>query len=167
MLIAVLLFLRPITDNSSANGSQRALHAVSNTLTQVLQLTLGFLLFACGVLLCTSAAQILVADQVADGFFGRAQGLVPLARRAVLVVFCDCAGVGVGGDGADPGGGVRGIVLGFAFGFLDFAFGLGLLVGIYLVGDGGGAYLGGGVAGHSAHGALGETSGLVQVGLAG
>ena len=58
------------------------------------------------------------------------------------------------------------VVLGFAFGFLDVALGLGLLDGLEMGGLSR-AYLGGGVASHGTHGTLGEARGLVQVGLAG
>jgi hypothetical protein len=88
-------------------------------------LALGFLFLACGVLLFAGLAQVFVADQVADGFFGGAEGLVPGAVGALRVVFGYGAGVGVGRDGAGLGGCVRGIF----FGFADFLLGFALVLG--------------------------------------
>lgn len=59
-----------------------------------------------------------------------------------------------------------GFVLGFAFGLLDVALGLGLLGKLDDV-IGSETYLSRGVTSHGSHGALGKTSSLVQVGLAG
>ena len=100
MLIAVLLLLLTITRNSSTHRAKSTLSAVLDTLTPVLELALSLLLLASGVLLSTSAAEVLVANDVADGLLGRTESLVPLACWAVLVVLGDSAGVGVGGDGA-------------------------------------------------------------------
>lgn len=57
-------------------------------------------------------------------------------------------------------------ILGFAFGLLDIALGLSLLVKLDDVVENG-AYLSRGVTSHGAHGALSKATGLVQVGLAG
>jgi uncharacterized membrane protein HdeD (DUF308 family) len=79
MLIAILLLLSAVTGNSSTNRSQSTLGTVLDSLTPVLQLALSFLLLASSVLLRAAATESFVADQVAYGFFGRAEGLVPLA----------------------------------------------------------------------------------------
>lgn len=96
MLVTELLLLSTITSNSSTDSTKRALGAVLDSLTPVLELALGFLFLACGVLLFAGLAQVLVADHVADGFFGGAEGLVPGAVGALRVVFGYGAGVGVG-----------------------------------------------------------------------
>ena len=77
MQVTVLLLLGAVTSDSSTNGSNSTLSAVLNALAPVLELALGFLFLAGGVLLGSGAAQALVADQVADGLLGRADGLVP------------------------------------------------------------------------------------------
>jgi hypothetical protein len=100
MHIAVLLLLNTVTRNSSTNRTKSTLSPVLDTLAPVLKLALGFLLLASGVLLGARAAQALVANQVAQRLFGRANGLVPGACVALGVVFGDGAGVRVGGDGA-------------------------------------------------------------------
>lgn len=100
MLVAVLLLLLAVARDSSANGAQSSLSAVLDTLTPVLELALGFLLLSSGVLLGTAATEALVADEVAYGFLGRADSLVPLASRTVLVVLGHGASVGVGREGA-------------------------------------------------------------------
>lgn len=128
MDITILLLLLPITGNSSPNGPKGALRAVLNTLTEILQLPLSLLLLAGSILLNARTAQTLVADHVTQGLLGRADGLVPRAGGAVGVIFGGCAGVGVCGDGAQLGGGVGGIVLGFGLGLGCFALVLGLLV---------------------------------------
>ena len=99
MLVAVLLLLLAVTRDSSANGAQGTLSAVLDTLTPVLELTLSFLLLSSGVLLGTTATEALVADEVANGFLGRTDSLVPLASGAVLVVLGHGASVGVGREG--------------------------------------------------------------------
>lgn len=165
MLIAVLLLLRAVTSNSRTDRSQSALSTVLDSLAEVLELALRLLLLSGGVLLSAAATEALVADHVAEGFFGRAHGLVILAGDAFLVVLGHSAGVRVCREGADLGGCVGGFVLDFAFGFLGFTLVLWLLAGFVVGDDYGSAYLGGGVASHGAYGTLSEASSLVQVGL--
>lgn len=98
MHIPKLLLLLAIPRNSSPNRPQRPLRAILNPLSEILQLALRLLLLARGVLLHARAPQALVADQVAQRFLGRTDGLVPGAGRTVRVVFGRCAGIGVSGD---------------------------------------------------------------------
>lgn len=124
MHITVLLLLGTVTSNSGTNRSKSTLGAVLNALTPVLELTLGLLFLASGVLLSSGAAQVLVSDQVADGLLGRANGLVPGACVALGVVFGNGSGVRVGGKGAQLGSCVGGFLFGLAFLVLEFALGL-------------------------------------------
>lgn len=124
MHILILLLLLAITSNRRSHGTQVALGAVLDTFTPVLQLALGLLLLAGGILLDTSLAQVLVADRVANGFLRRTDGLVPGAVGALRVVFGDGAGVGVGGDVAQLGGGVGVFVLDLSLLLGKFALGL-------------------------------------------
>lgn len=167
MLVTVLLLLSTVTSNSSTDRTKRTLGTVLDSLTPVLELALGFLFLACGILLFAGLAQVLVTDQVADGFFGGAESLVPGAVGALGVVLGYSAGVGVGRHGANLGGCVRGVF----FGFADFLLGFALVLGWVSCCDGLGceviAYLGGGIAGDGTSGTLGEAGGLVKVGLAG
>lgn len=55
MHIPVLLLLGAVTSNRSTNGSKSTLCAVLNTLTPVLELTLGLLFLADGILLGSGA----------------------------------------------------------------------------------------------------------------
>ncbi len=97
MQILILALLLTITRNSRRSSTKVSLRAVLDTLTPVFQLALGLLLLAGGVLINASLAQALIADCVADGFFGGADGLVPGAVSACRGVLGDRAGVGVGG----------------------------------------------------------------------
>jgi hypothetical protein len=124
MHILKLLLLLAITSDSSTNRTKVALSTVLDTLTPILQLALSLLLLASRVLLDTRLAKVLVADRVADGFHGRADGLVPGAVGALAIVLGDGAGVGVCGDIAQFGGGVGVLILDFAFSLGDFALGL-------------------------------------------
>lgn len=69
-------------------------------------------------MLDTGLAQVLVANKVADRLLRRANGLVPGAGAAVLVVDGGGTGVGVSADGTQFGSGVRVFVLllGLSFG---------------------------------------------------
>jgi hypothetical protein len=125
MHILELLLLLPIPSNSRTHRTKVTLSPVLDALTPVLQLALGLLLLASRVLLGARLAQGLVADRVADGFLGRADGLVPGAVAAGGVVLCDGAGVGVGGEVAQFGGGVGVGVLDVGLLLGEFAFGLG------------------------------------------
>lgn len=100
MKITVLFLLTAVTSDSGTNGSKSSLGAVLNALAPVLDLTLGLLFLASGVLLDSGAAQVLVSDQVAEGLLGRANGLVPGACVTRGVVFGNSPGVRVGSDGA-------------------------------------------------------------------
>lgn len=75
--VLVLLLPLAITGDGRADSTQVALSAVLDTMTPVLELTLGFLLLAGGVLLSTRLAKALVADGVTDGLLGGADGLIP------------------------------------------------------------------------------------------
>lgn len=122
--LAVLLLLGPITCDSSADAAQSALRAVRVALAQILQLALGFLRLAALVLLSAGLTQVLVSNYVASEFFGGANGLVPFAAGAVLVVLHGGSRVGVCGDGTELCGGVGGFVLGLRLLLGGFALGL-------------------------------------------
>lgn len=124
MHITVLLLLGAVTSDSSTNGSKSPLGAVLNTLTPVLELTIGLLLLTGSILLGSGASQVLVSNQVADRLLGRANGLVPGSGVALGVVFGNGSGVRVGGEGAQLGGCVGGISLGLTFFVLEFTLGL-------------------------------------------
>lgn len=74
----LLLFLA-ITRNRGPDATNRALRTVCRALTQVLQVAARFSLLACVVLIDALAAQVLGAGYIAQGFFCRADGLVPCA----------------------------------------------------------------------------------------
>lgn len=169
MLVPVLLLLSAVTSNSSTDSTKGTLSAVPESLTPILELALGFLLLTSGVLLLAGLAEVLVPDHVANGLLGGAEGLVPGSVGALLVVFGDGAGVGVGGNGAQLGSGVRSFVFGLADFLSDFALVLWCVSVVAGVGFGlvGVVYLGGRVAGDGTSSTLGETSRLVKVGLAG
>lgn len=124
MDITVLLLLGAVTSDGGTNGSKSTLSAVLNALTPVLQLALGLLFLASGVLLGSGASQVLVSDNVANRLLGRANGLVPGSRVTLGVVFGNGSSVRVGGEGAQLGGCVGGFLFGFAFLVLEFALGL-------------------------------------------
>jgi hypothetical protein len=74
-------------------------------------LSFRFLALALQVLLPALALQALIAQQVAEGLFAGAEGLVPRALGAVGAVFGGGAR-GAEGDGADLEGGLGGGVFG-------------------------------------------------------
>jgi hypothetical protein len=119
-----------------------------------------------GVLLAALLLERLGADDSADGFLARADGLVPGAFAAVRVVFGDGAGGG-GREGPDFGGCVRGVVFEFGFGFLGFAGVLGGLLAlfVYLSSEYERAYLISGATGQAAESRLNCTGGRVDVRL--
>lgn len=86
MRLPPLLFLLAIPRNRRPNSPQLSLRTIRYPLAQILQLALGFGLFARRVLLDALPAEILAARQVANGFFGGAKGLVPGSGIALVVL---------------------------------------------------------------------------------
>ena len=91
MNLPPLLLLLAIPLNRRPDAAHSPLRAVRHPLSQILQLALCFGFFAAGVLLHAGLAQVLMAQCVAEGFFGGADGLVPvwvafLALALVLVL---------------------------------------------------------------------------------
>ena len=66
MNLPPLLFLLPISNNSSSNTTQLPLRAITHSFTKILQLTLRLSLFTSSILLDALSADILVADKVTD-----------------------------------------------------------------------------------------------------
>ena len=77
MNLPPLVFLLAITLNSSAYTPNSTLCAIRHSLSPVFNLALCFLSFTLFVLVDSSAAEVFVAGYITDGFFGRADGLVP------------------------------------------------------------------------------------------
>lgn len=100
MHILIFSLRLSVTRHRSTNIAHSTLHATRDALPEVRQLALGLLRLAVRVLLDAALAQVLVANEVADGLLGGADGLVPRARGAVLVVGDGGAAVGVGCEGA-------------------------------------------------------------------
>lgn len=72
----LILFLA-ITLNRRSDATNGALRAVRRAVAQCLQVAASFGVLARVVLLDTLAAEVLGPGYVAQGFFGRAEGLVP------------------------------------------------------------------------------------------
>ena len=108
MNLPPLLLLLAIPLNRRPDAPHSPLRAIRHPLAQILQLALRFGFLAAGVLLYAGLAQVLVAERVAQGFFGGADGLVPvwvsflalaLALVFVLVllvcfIWCYCKAIG-------------------------------------------------------------------------
>lgn len=118
MNLPPLLFLLPISNNSSSNTTQLPLRAITHSFTKIFQLTLRLSLFTSSILFDALPADVLVADEVAHRLFCGTDGLVPGACVARGVVLGCGAGLGVGGYVAEFGGVVAGSM-----------FGLGLVLG--------------------------------------
>ena len=114
MNLPPLLLLLAIPLNRRPDAAHSPLRAIRHPLAQILQLALRFGFLAAGVLLYAGLAQVLVAERVAQGFFGGADGLVPvwvsflaLALAFVLVllvcfIWCYCKAIGGGGVLTEP-----------------------------------------------------------------
>lgn len=92
--LRILLLLLHIPLHHSLNTAHRPLGTVANRLPPRARLLLRLLLLAGLVLLLAALAQVFVADQVAQGFFAGADGLVPGWVVLLAVVVC---GLFVGG----------------------------------------------------------------------
>lgn len=120
VVLGLVLGLVSLVASDAGDGTTDGTRdAVGNTGAEIVELSLGLLLLALGVLLNTLLLQRLVADEVAKGLLARADGLVPGTLAAVRIVLGDARG----GDAvaADVGTGVRGIVLDLGFGLLVLA----------------------------------------------
>lgn len=122
MLIRVFGLGLTVASQASDSTTHGSLETITNTLAKVADLTLGFLTLTLQVLLTALLLQVLVANEVAGGFFDAADGLIPLAFGAITVVL-GCAGRG-DGEGASFGCSVRKVGLGGAFVLVLFGFGL-------------------------------------------
>lgn len=85
----ILLLLLFIARQGSPRTAQRAVHTIFHAVSVVRQLALGFHAFSAGVLLRAGVFEVCGPDESAEGFFGRAHGLVPLALCAAGVVVRD------------------------------------------------------------------------------
>lgn len=120
LLRRTLLLLIPRQPrHSTADASP---NPIAKARSQIAQLALRLARLALLVLARARLLERLVADQVAQRLFARADCLIPGALRAVLVVGCDARGGG--GEGTGFGGCVREVV--FCVGFGLFAVGGGL-----------------------------------------
>lgn len=120
VVLGLVLGLVSLVASDAGDGTTDGTRdAVGNTGAEIVELSLGLLLLALGVLLNTLLLQRLVADEVAEGLLARADGLVPGTLAAVGIVLGDARG----GDAvaADVGTGVRSIVLDLGFGLLVLA----------------------------------------------
>lgn len=87
MHIGISCLLGPVTSQCSSSATGSSLDTFADTFSIIAQLALGLLPLALEVLFATLLFEVLVAKQVTNGFFGAANGLVPLALSAVAVVF--------------------------------------------------------------------------------
>jgi len=87
MHVRISLLLCPISRERCRSSADRTLHSVTDALSQVGQLSLCLLSLALSVLLSPLLLDALIPDEVAQRFFRRADGLVPLALSAVAAVF--------------------------------------------------------------------------------
>lgn len=94
MLDPHLLLLLAIPRDPRHHPAGGALHAVLHARAEVRELALRFLPLALGVLLRAFFLEGFGTDEPAEGFFGRAEGLVPGSCRGRRLV----AGFGVGGS---------------------------------------------------------------------
>lgn len=110
MLIHVPLLLFPVARQARDRTAEPPLHTVTNTLSQVLELTLGLLRLALFVLFAPRLDHSLVPEDVAGRLLHAAHGLIIFALRAVLVILGDAA-LSANGEGAGLGGGLGSGVL--------------------------------------------------------
>jgi len=116
MLQLPLLLLRLIASQTRKRTANSPADTVADALSQIAQLTLGFLAFALCILLLAGFAHTLEAESAAERLFAGADGLVPRAGGAVGVVLCYA--LRADGEAADVGAGVGHVFAGFGFGFL-------------------------------------------------
>lgn len=110
MLVHVPLLLLAIASQSGDRTAEPPLDPVTNTLLQVLKLTLGLLRLAPLVLVAPVLDHPLVSEDVSRRLLHAAHGLVVPALRAVLAILGDAA-VASDGEGAGLHGGLGGSVL--------------------------------------------------------
>jgi len=87
MYLSIFCLGFTVTSQPSSSAAERSLNSIANALTKIVQLALGFLSLALEVLFSSLLLEVLVSKEVADGFFGTANGLIPLALGSVRVVF--------------------------------------------------------------------------------
>lgn len=111
IVLLLVVNLSGLVACDAGNGAaESARDTVSDTATQVANLALGLLLLALEVLLATGLLQALSSDETAEGFLGRADGLVVRTLGAVGVVPGDLTRRRSGSAG-ELGGCLRGIIL--------------------------------------------------------
>lgn len=116
MLRLIVLLGLLVAHGPRHRTTHSSLSAIRDTATQVAQLALRLARLALLVLLAALLLQAFGAGEVAHGFFGGAEGLVPAAGLAVRVVLGDAGAAE--GDAADGGAGVGGRVFGVGFALL-------------------------------------------------
>jgi hypothetical protein len=116
MLQLPLLLLSLIASQTSKSAAHSPADTITNTLSKIAQLALGFLALALGILLLACFAHAFETKRAAESLFSSTDRLVPRAGGAVGVVLCDA--LGADGEAADIGAGVGDVFAGFGFGFL-------------------------------------------------
>jgi len=90
LVVQILVFglLGSVTGQGRYGTTNSTLSTVANSLSEVAQLTLGFLALTLKVLVTTLLLETLASDQVADSLFGTTNCLIPLTLSAVGAVLC-------------------------------------------------------------------------------